>query len=300
MQARTVFRLAMLNNGYTPTLNDGKRPIEHGWPRKAVDEAEILSWDRSACLSTGLRLNGDLAVIDVDVSEAALIEDLARAFDARFPQMFTHGLTRHAGGIKEAWIARVDAPFRRLASRRWHRGADPDDAVKHMVECFGSLAIRQFAINGPRDRNSVYQFTAGASPATVPLSALPILPGRAFAQACDLFDAIAKDAGLTAVRERRGEAPAMIFELEATTIVDTDEWGPMTVAELERLRRNGRCSGTFHDPTRRRPGTHLIGWGRLGLSIWDAMTEQTWRRRDRAPSATFEFLGQLRERGGLP
>ena len=80
MQARTVFRLAMLRNGYTRTLNDGKRPIEHGWPRKAVDEAEILSWDRSACLSTGLRLDGDLAVIDADVGEAALIEDLARAF----------------------------------------------------------------------------------------------------------------------------------------------------------------------------------------------------------------------------
>ena len=123
MQARTVFRLAMLRNGYAPTLNDGKRPIECGWPRKAVDEAEILGWDRSACLSTGLRLDGDLAVIDVDVSEAALIEELARAFGDRFPQMFTHGLTRHAGGIKEAWIARgrravPSAGVATLASRR--------------------------------------------------------------------------------------------------------------------------------------------------------------------------------------
>ena len=68
MQERTAFRLAMLRNGFQPLLNDCKRPIEKGWPTKIVDEAEVLSWDRSALASTGLKLDGDLAVIDVDVS----------------------------------------------------------------------------------------------------------------------------------------------------------------------------------------------------------------------------------------
>ena len=82
----------------------------------------------------------------------------------------------------------------------------------------------------------------------------------------------------------------------------------MTVAELERLlRARGahanapatlRCSGRFHDPTRVRTDSHLINWGRYGLGIYDTMTETTWHRRERAPSALFEFLGQLRERGG--
>ena len=76
MQARTAFRLAMLANGYWPLLNDCKRPIERGWPKRRVDEAEILSWDRSALLSTGLKLDGDLAVIDVDVKDAGLVERL--------------------------------------------------------------------------------------------------------------------------------------------------------------------------------------------------------------------------------
>ena len=60
MQERTAFRLAMLKNGFQPLLNDCKRPIEKGWPEKIVDEAEVRSWDRSALLSTGMRLDGDL------------------------------------------------------------------------------------------------------------------------------------------------------------------------------------------------------------------------------------------------
>ena len=58
-----------------------------------------------------------VAVIDVDVSEVAFVDALASAFDQSFPELFAHGLVRHAGGPKEAWIARVDVPFVRLASR---------------------------------------------------------------------------------------------------------------------------------------------------------------------------------------
>jgi len=88
MQARTAFRLAMLKNGFQPLLNDCKRPIEKGWPKRIVDEAEVLSWDRSALLSTGMKIDGDLAVIDADIAEASLIEALASALGARFPMLF--------------------------------------------------------------------------------------------------------------------------------------------------------------------------------------------------------------------
>ena len=122
---------------------------------------------------------------------------------------------------------------------------------------------------------------------------------------------IAAAAGLTAVKDAgrgRDEATPMYFELDADTEVETRDYGTMTVAELERLlRARGahanapatlRCSGSFHDPTRVRTDSHLINWGRYGLGIYDTMTETTWHRRERAPSALFEFLGQLRERGG--
>ena len=70
MKERTAFRLAMLRNGYWPLLDDCKKAIVKGWPKLRVDEAEILSWDRSALLSTGLKLDGDLTVIDADQGHA--------------------------------------------------------------------------------------------------------------------------------------------------------------------------------------------------------------------------------------
>ena len=86
MHPRTAFRLAMLANGYWPLLNDCKRVIEPGWPRRIVDAAEVLAWDRSALTSTGLKLDGDLAVIDVDVDEAGLVAALAGALDSAPPR----------------------------------------------------------------------------------------------------------------------------------------------------------------------------------------------------------------------
>jgi hypothetical protein len=315
MQQRTAFRLAMLANGFQPLLNDCKRAIETGWPTRTVDEAEVRSWDRSILRSTGMKIDGDLAVIDVDVKDTGLVDALAGVFNERFPELFAHGFVRHAGGPKEAWIARVNEPFRRLASRRWYRGGDPDDPVvpKHHVECFGALGARQFAIDGPHARGrggeiiDTYQFAGGVSPATTPRASLPMLPKAGYGLACDLFDQIAAAAGLTAVKESgtsRGLTPRC-FELDADTRIETRDHGVMTVAELERLmraRQRGdapastmRCSGSFHDRTRVRTDSHLINWGRHGLGIYDTMTETTWHRRERAPSARFEFLKQLRE-----
>src|SRR5262249_30272413 len=150
-----------------------------------------------------------LAVIDVDVADASLVAALADALNARVPALFREGLVRHAGGTKEAWIVRVDEPFARIASRRWHRGSDPDDPAvpKHLVECFGSRGTRQFAVDGPHGRNgagevtSVYQFTGGASPATTARASLPVLPKAAFSLACNLFDEIAAGAGLTVIKD---------------------------------------------------------------------------------------------------
>ena len=145
MRDCTAFRLAMLANGFTPLLNDGKRSIEKGWPRQRVTEADVMAWDRSLLATTGLRIDDDLAVIDVDIVEPAIVQALAETLDKSFPELFARGLVRHAGGGKEAWIARVDEPFARLASWRWHRGDDPDSDPKQtgrMLRLAGDATIR--------------------------------------------------------------------------------------------------------------------------------------------------------------
>jgi hypothetical protein len=49
-----------------------------------------------------MKIDGDLAVIDADIHEAALIDALAEALDKRYPELFARGLVRHAGESKEA------------------------------------------------------------------------------------------------------------------------------------------------------------------------------------------------------
>ena len=155
MQARTAFRLAMLANGYWPLLNDCKRADRAGLAeqdrrrgRSAVMGPQRADLDRPEARR---RSRGDRCRRE----RGGFRRRLASALDQSFPELFAHGLVRHAGGAKEAWIARVDEPFRRLASRRWYRGSDPDDPAvpKHLVECFGSLGTRQFAIDGPHARD---------------------------------------------------------------------------------------------------------------------------------------------------
>jgi hypothetical protein len=310
MQAHTAFRLAMLKNGFQPLLNDCKRPIEKGWPKKIVDEAEVLSWDRSALASTGMKIDGDLAVIDVDVSEAGLVEELAGAFDERFPELFARGLVRHAGGPKEAWIARVDKPFTQLTSRHWYRGDDSNGAPKHHVECFGSLGTRQFGIDGPHARNrqgeiiDTYQCAGGASPATTPRVSLPVLPKAAYAAACDLFDEIAQAAGLTAIKQAgQGGGAGVVYDLTNTMLFE-NESGTYRLDELDAARlaaqhegRDFRVTSSFlgrgANPTK-----CIVGYARRSRCVYvhDFETGLTHMPANRVPSARYEFLMQLMER----
>src|SRR5262245_30371515 len=222
MQAHTQFRLAMLENGYWPLLNDCKRATETGWPRKKPDEAEVLSWDRSIFRSTGMKIDDDLAVIDADIRDKALINALIDALDERYPELFVRGLVRHAGEVKQAWFARSKEPFRKVYTRKWTRG-DPDDprAETQHVECFSSRTTRQFRVDGPHTREGdkiirVYQFVDAASPATIPRTELPVLPKAAFTTACNLFEELAQNAGLAVVKRignNGGEGKRVVYDL---------------------------------------------------------------------------------------
>ena len=313
MYPPTVFRLAMLDNGYWPLLNNCKRSIEPGWPKKRPSREEVLSWDGSLHESTGMKIDGDLAVIDADIREKAMIDALIDALDARYPDLFVHGLVRHASEVKQAWFVRTPKPFQKICSRKWTRG-DPDDPKSETqhVECFSSRTTRQFGVHGPhsyddRDRIvSVYQFVDGASPATIPRSKLPILPKAAFMAACNLFEEIAQDAGLSLIkRTKNGNGDGdrkrvvydltndMVFENERDTYCGLEELTDACVA-AEREGRNLRITSSFlgHGTNVTKCSVRYAKGGRY-VYIHDFETELTHRPANRSPAARVEFLKLL-------
>jgi hypothetical protein len=315
MQARTLFRLAMLKNGYWPLLNDCKQSIETGWPRKKPGEAEVLSWDRSIHRSTGMKIDGDLAVFDADIREKALIDALIDALDARYPELFVRGLVRHAGEIKQAWFVRSEERFRKICSRKWTRG-DPDDpqAEPQHVECFSSRTTRQFGVDGPhtRDRKTgeilrVYQFVDDASPATIARTALPVLPKTAFTAACNLFEGIAQDTGLKVIKRTGndgGEGKRIVYDLTDDMVFESDH---DTYHGLEEL--TDACMVAEHEGHKLRVASSFLGHGAntskciVGYAkggryvfIHDFETELTHRPASRSPAARVEFLKQLQHR----
>jgi hypothetical protein len=312
MQERTAFRLAMLKNGYWPLLNDCKRSVENGWPKRRPDKAEILSWDRSAWLSTGMKIDGDLAVIDADVREKLLIDALIDALDERYPELFVQGLVRHAGAVKQAWFVRTGKPFRSIRSRKWTRG-DPDDskAEPQHIECFSSRTTRQFGVDGPhsRDRRTgeilrVYQFVDDASPATTPRTALPILPEAAFTAACDMFERIAQDAGLSVIRRTGnggGEGKGVIYDLTGAMVFEN---GCDTYRGLEELADAYAAAG--HEGRQLRITSSFLGHGAnatkciVGYSkggryvfVHDFETGLTHKPVNRAPPDMVKFFELL-------
>jgi hypothetical protein len=245
MQKSTAFRLAMLDNGYWPLLNECKQPIEKGWQKKRPNKAEVLSWDRSAFASTGMKIDGDLAVIDADIREAALIDALASALEKRYPELFARGLVRHAGEVKEAWFARTEEPFRRIYSRTWYRD---DPKITHRVECFSSRGTRQFGVDGPHTRKDgavirAYSFAGGASPANTPRESLPMLPKAAFAEACNLFDEIAAATGLTAIKSAPSSAAISVVYDLTDDIVFKNDSDTYRLDELEDALRAAQHEG---------------------------------------------------------
>jgi hypothetical protein len=315
MQERTAFRLAMLENGYWPVLNDCKRAIITGWQKQRPSRDEVLSWDRSSHRSTGMKIDGDLAVIDADIREKALINALIDALDQHYPELFVHGLVRHAGEVKQAWFVRTPAPFQKINSRKWTRG-DPDDpeAETQHVECFSSRTTRQFGVDGPHTREGnkiirAYQFVDDTSPATVSRTALPILPKAAFTTACNLFEEIAQDAGLSIVKQignggSEGKRVVydltddMVFESECDSYRGLEELADACVV-AEHEGRKLRVTSSFLGH-----GTNaskcIVGYAKGGryVFIHDFETELTHKPANRAAPTVFKFLEQLRKGAG--
>src|SRR4051794_36456128 len=86
----TALRLQLLANGYVPIPNRDKVPGFKGWSRITVNEATIRSWKGSRALrrlATGLRVESELCVIDVDSNDPRLANGVREDLSSIAPEV---------------------------------------------------------------------------------------------------------------------------------------------------------------------------------------------------------------------
>jgi hypothetical protein len=165
-------RLQLLARGYAVLPCRGKVPAIHGWsdvdyvasqisdgPR-GTRAARVESWERrfSRAVTTGVRVENGLVVIDIDVNDAQMVLEIISAIETIAPEVWSRAPTRFGGGDKVAMFCRLDGEaFTRVPqTTRKYRRPEDDDSKYHAIEIFGGKpsrygsCSRQFAVYGPR------------------------------------------------------------------------------------------------------------------------------------------------------
>lgn len=250
-------RLKLLANGYVPTPNLGKMPLLKGWPTVKVDETVIASWSRrhKRLPDTGIRLEDDLCVIDLDVDDQVM-EEIVTAIEHALPTLAS-SLLRHGKGYKEAWFLRCPEPVGHLNTRRWCApGTTEDDGRIGAVEIFGRGERRQFGSFGAHTRSEdekeiliAYRWE-GPSPLDVPYAKLPEVEKADLWKVLDIAEDVLERHGWTPVlRTKKGESSKeRLYDLTDDMTFDCDDGVTRTLAELQAAAspKGGlRCSASF-------------------------------------------------------
>mgnify|MGYP005843862127 CR=1 FL=1 len=203
---QTKLRLAMLDNGYTPLANVDKACRLSGWPTLAVTPQLIEDWSTALRYqATGLRIEGGLCAVDLDIDDEGMIDALHDWAAANWPGMaYRHMLIRHGRGAKQMWLLRVTEPFHQIVSAAFGGpgvDVDTDDFDMHRVEVFGGGSARQFGVYGVhsfdgRGEPAIrYAWENPGGPAEVPLGSLPVIDKDQVHALCDAATALMDEAG---------------------------------------------------------------------------------------------------------
>lgn len=227
------FRLNLLANGYTPLPNIGKLCVLKGWPTKEINEDVVRSWTRqSGRVTTGVRLQNGLAVLDFDLANADAMEAVAVELEAVFGDF---ALRKTTGKVSEAWFFRTPEPFSRMATRKW---VDKYNNT-NQVEAYGGAGARQFGVLGPhtiKDGNVEKWYDwEGDSLLDTPLDELPLVDKETVADAIAAANVVLEGLGYEQVPELEGVGSAdRLYTLtdDMTFMLDTGE-SDVTLVELK-------------------------------------------------------------------
>jgi hypothetical protein len=313
---QTEIRLSLLRNGYSPVPNYDKRCFLYARNDLHIDEALIDKWSRETKnLSTGVRVEGRLIAIDIDVADAEAIAEIVEALPEAVWEKVQHApVRRSTDRTKEAWfvtLAPGEKPISRLTSAAFHHPHDPkgQDGATHRVEIFGGESGQQMGVFGAhtRDDSDVTVVRKeyvwdGPSIVDVPLDALPVLTRADLVAICDAASDTLTALGWTPKEYLPGgfSKPQVLFDLTDDMIFETQEHGDLTLGELYDEARNAdrglRLAASFHSKGSHNVTRCIASVGDDGaLRIKDFETAHTHRVAAEAPrTVTEDAMERLR------
>ena len=224
----TERRLQLLALGYHIIPNKMKIPAVPGWntPEWLAEEmtpARVRGWVKRfpGADTTGVRIEGGLVVIDIDVDDplsfslmhriAAIAPEVSQRAPGRF------GASEH----KIALFCRLDGEaWTRIASRKYNG---------HQVEIFGGQptgkgnASRQFGVYGP---HSSVDYAWGEETPALHETAPGELPSLSKDQAYAIvaaFEELAAAAGWAAAAAAEHDGGSVVYDIDDETRFDTDK-----------------------------------------------------------------------------
>jgi hypothetical protein len=242
-------RLLLLRNGYTPLPNRGKPPVLKDWPSIEVTPEMIAEWPETP--TTGVRVDGSLLVIDIDV-DAALADEILKNLPAALREKLDAAPERRstASAYKRALFCRTAAKISRLSTGQW---GDLGDKTGHTVEVFGSGSPRQFGVYGAHTVEGVrpVHHYVWLNPArdlrTTPLAELPELDEDDVTALLETARQVFRNAGLAPTKSSiahagqplsetmRDLSPDTEIEVASVHKLDTIREGVYTIREFEEV-----------------------------------------------------------------
>lgn len=309
---QTAIRRQLLANGYVPLANKDKMCVLPGWPGLPVDEAQIDVWSRQLkWRATGVRVEGGLAVIDLDINDAAAIDAIVDAIPAEIWTRLQDAPVRLGKGAKQAWFVRLaegEEPFYRVASGGWR--ASEDDETVQRAEIFACPnGGRQFGAYGAHtigdDREVAvqYRWLDGRGLCEVPFDQLPALTRAEMVEVASIASQVLGARGwINDLKSKEGfSSGAPIYDLTDDMVFETREHGEVSLSELEELAEmhdSVRLSASWLEGPSANNTTRCIAYinqadGRL--SILETAAYERHRPKDLLPlPVTSDALDRLR------
>jgi hypothetical protein len=290
-------------------LAQGKAFPFKGWPKTPNDTAEIMKWSGR---SAAIRMSGsDALVVDLDTQVPEALAAIIAMMTQRWPEFMAGCLRRHSGGVKLALIGRcLDPPPGPMATARYYPSGHMDEkAFENRVEIFHKhVGTRYVAVHGMHSPGREYGYH-GTSILDVPLSELPVFPGKdigALADACEkIMAGLGYDSDLAGAL--RGMSEVTVYDLTPELMFRLKEGDRVTIAELaDMTRQHGKHEGyaSIWDAGTDCPDRIKANWSAEGLSLWDSHTQIRHRmigaeRPKEAPDLT-TFAGLIGGMAGEP